>query len=189
HHHRGDRQGLRDRRPPRLLRRPHPGDLALWHLHPRGPSLQEGQQGPQTRPVPLRVRRTERPRLHGLLRPQDQREEEAQPSPDRPGQTPLRCAVRNAPRRHLLLPAQRPHGSDRDSRLTPAPAKPAAAPPCRRPQHDLIHELKRQTLIPAPLTKNIGTPPAPYVCPRPYHCSCPLLLPSAAPQLPERSAP
>src|SRR5699024_137287 len=152
---------LRDRRPPRLLRRPHPGDLALWHLHPRGPSLQEGQQGPQTRPVPLRVRRTERPRLQGLLRPQDQREEEAQPSPDRPGQTPLRCAVRNAPRRHLLLPAQRPHGSDRDSRLTPAPAKPAAAPPCRRPQHDLIHELKRQTLIPAPLTKNIGTPPCP----------------------------
>ncbi|MET4001923.1 hypothetical protein ABIB48_000621 [Arthrobacter sp. UYCu511] len=44
HHHRGDRQGIPERRPPRLLRRAGTGDVAFRDLDPRRSPLKERQQ-------------------------------------------------------------------------------------------------------------------------------------------------
>src|SRR5699024_5435737 len=93
--------------------------------------------------------------------PQASREEEAQPSPHRPRPTPLRRAVRDAPRRRVLHGSEHPWGAHHDRRLTPHthPRAGSKTHPASRfltilPRH---HDPRQEPSL--LLTKNIGTPP------------------------------
>src|SRR5699024_11369644 len=88
-------------------------------------------------------------------------EEEAQPSPHRPRPTPLRRAVRDAPRRRVLHGSEHPWGAHHDRRLTPhthpragSKTHPASRSLTLRPRH---HDPQQEPSL--LLTKNIGTPP------------------------------
>src|SRR5699024_4395154 len=88
-------------------------------------------------------------------------EEEAQPSPHRPRPTPLRRAVRDAPRRRVLHGSEHPWGAHHDRRLTPhthpragSKTHPASRSLTILPRH---HDPQQEPSL--LLTKNIGTPP------------------------------
>src|SRR5699024_984925 len=90
-------------------------------------------------------------------------EEEAQPSPHRPRPTPLRRAVRDAPRRRVLHGSEHPWGAHHDRRLTPhthpragSKTHPASRSLTILPRH---HDPQQEPSL--LLTKNIGTPPPP----------------------------
>ena len=101
-----------------------PRDLAIRDIHPRRPPRPERQQDPQESPIPLRLRRTERSSVEGLIRPETSRRQTPQSGSHRSRPSPLRHPLRHAQRRHLLrTPATL-------SRLT----KPIEAPPRCQPR-------------------------------------------------------
>lgn len=87
--HRSRRKTLRDRRPPRLLRRTRPGDPQIRLLNQGRTSVPAGKQDPQTGSLSIRFRGFARPRLQELLRPQNQPGQTPQPSPHRVSPTTL----------------------------------------------------------------------------------------------------
>ncbi|OMI33044.1 transposase, partial [Streptomyces sparsogenes DSM 40356] len=99
--HRRRRNQLPHRRPPRLLRRPCPGDQVVRDLDSRGTRTQRRQPAAETSDVPVRVRCPARSRFPHLLRPMPGPRKNPHPGTSPPGPTTHQRAVRNAPRRHL----------------------------------------------------------------------------------------
>lgn len=77
--HRRRRHQLPHRRPPRLLRRPHPDHEVVGHLDPRRTRTPRRQPATRTGDVPVRVRRPAPSRLPQLLRPLPRRLTTLQP--------------------------------------------------------------------------------------------------------------
>lgn len=98
--HRSHHQDVPHLRAPHRLRRPRTYYEAIRDLDPRRVSVKAREQDLETDHVPLRIRRTPRPRIARLLRSKDRPGQTSQPSPHRPRKTSIRRALRDAPRRH-----------------------------------------------------------------------------------------
>ena len=128
--HRRRRQHLPRRRPPRLLRRPVPGDQVLRILHQGRARAQTRQPTAQTRHVPIRVRRPAPSRLPRLLRPSSRGRKNPHPGAATPSQTPHHRPVRDAPRQRLL-PTR--HSNSLSTCPTTLDERHRGTPRCRAP--------------------------------------------------------
>lgn len=116
-----------------------PRDPKFRVLDPRRTALQERKQAAQTSLLPLRLRRPGRPGIADLLRQEDRPREASHPGPALPRQTPGRCPLRHAPRRHLLrTPASL-------SQLNPQQPRRTQDSPARRPSPSRPNDRKSRT--------------------------------------------
>jgi hypothetical protein len=79
-----------------------PATRSIGVLDPRRTTVPKEKQAAQMGLLPLRVRRSGRPRVPGLLRQEDRLRQAPRPGPAPPRQTPGRCPLRDAPRTNLL---------------------------------------------------------------------------------------
>ena len=117
-------------RPPGPLPATRPRHPPLGHPHPRQAPRPGRKQAPQTRPLPIRVRRPARPDPPRPPRPHDRRRQTPQPSPHMPRPPPPRRPVPNDQKRDTPHTTPRTHHLTNNTEARPPVA--ASAPRANR---------------------------------------------------------